>query len=216
MPPSAIVYDCEFLAVEGSPRRFWCAPHDPDPVIVQIGAVRLPLDGDPDLSETFRAHILPKGREGESLTLSPFFEDLTGITNKTLEAEGAPLAEALRELDDFSRGAPLWSWGKDEFNMIAISCYVQGLTPPLPIKRFGNACSLFLRAGVPQRDVDRMRSNTVADDLGIEHPPLQAHDALDDALSVAYALQQFLRDGRLSVSDFVAGRTDSAVVTADA
>lgn len=32
--------------VEGAQRRFWCAAHDPDPVIAQIGAVTLGLEGD--------------------------------------------------------------------------------------------------------------------------------------------------------------------------
>ncbi|RUV80239.1 exonuclease, partial [Mesorhizobium sp. M1A.F.Ca.IN.022.07.1.1] len=38
---TAIIFDCEFLCLQGSQRRFWCAPHDPDPVIAQVGAVKL-------------------------------------------------------------------------------------------------------------------------------------------------------------------------------
>nr|WP_275078093.1 hypothetical protein [Pseudovibrio sp. W64] len=38
---TAVVFDCEFLTSEGAQRRFWCAPFDPDPVIAQIGAVKL-------------------------------------------------------------------------------------------------------------------------------------------------------------------------------
>jgi len=40
---TAIVFDCEFLCIQGSQSRFWCAAHDPDPVIAQIGAVKLGL-----------------------------------------------------------------------------------------------------------------------------------------------------------------------------
>ena len=40
---TAIIFDCEFLCLEGSQRRFWCAAHDPDPVIAEIGAVKLGL-----------------------------------------------------------------------------------------------------------------------------------------------------------------------------
>ncbi|THV22914.1 hypothetical protein [Peteryoungia ipomoeae] len=38
--------------------------------------------------------------------------------------------------------------------------------------------------------------------FGLSHAPLSAHDALDDALSLAYASQHLLREGRLIVEDF--------------
>lgn len=54
----AIIFDCEFLCLEGSQRRFWCAAHDPDPVIAQIGAVRLGLEGDFPLLGTYKAYYV--------------------------------------------------------------------------------------------------------------------------------------------------------------
>lgn len=57
----AIIFDCEFLCLEGSQRRFWCAAHDPDPVIAQIGAVRLGLEGDFPLSVSYMLQHLLKG-----------------------------------------------------------------------------------------------------------------------------------------------------------
>ena len=46
-------------------------------------------------------------------------------------------------------------------------------------------------------DLAKTRSNTLADYYGVEHPPLRGHDALDDALSVAYALHHLLKIGKL-------------------
>ena len=43
---TAIIFDCEFLVIEGAPQNFWCGPFDPDPVIAQIGAAKLDLQGD--------------------------------------------------------------------------------------------------------------------------------------------------------------------------
>jgi hypothetical protein len=40
------------------------------------------------------------------------------------------------------------------------------------------------------------------DYYGVERPPLRGHDALDDALSIAYTLQHLLRIGALSPQDF--------------
>jgi hypothetical protein len=56
---TAIIFDCEFLCIQGSQSRFWCAAHDPDPVIAQIGAVKLGLERDFPLMDTYRAYVQP-------------------------------------------------------------------------------------------------------------------------------------------------------------
>lgn len=198
----AIIFDCEFLCLEGSQRRFWCAAHDPDPVIAQIGAVKLGLEGGFPLLETYKVLISPVDRHGRRYAIDPFFTRLTGITEENIEAEGVPLQDALSSFDSFSEGAQCWSWGKDELNMMAISTYVAGIQPPMPACRFDNAVRLLLAAGMPVEDLAKTPSNSLADYYGVEHPPLQGHDALDDALSVSYALQHLLRSGKLKPEEF--------------
>lgn len=200
---SAVVFDCEFLTGEGSPSRFWCGPYDPDPVIAQIGLVRLDLTDGFVIRETLRSYVIPRNRQGGRSRLDPFFTRLTGITEENIEQEGISLEEALRETKKFAAGARLWSWGKDEFNMVAISCYVEGLVPPIPVSQFGNACTLLLKAGMPYEDLKNMRSNRLADYYELDHPPLRGHDALDDALSVAYVLQHLLESNSLEAPDLM-------------
>ena len=199
---TAIVFDCEFLCVQGSPSRFWCGAHDPDPVIAQIGAVKLGLDGDFPLVDTYKAYVRPVDRWGNAYAIDAFFTRLTGITQANIEAEGVALQDALAGVDRFSDGARFWSWGKDELNMVAISCYVAGIRPPIPAHRFDNAVKLLIAAGMPMEDLARTRSNTLADYYGVQHPPFRGHDALDDALSVAYALQHLLQAGKLQPDAF--------------
>ncbi len=199
---AAIVFDCEFLCVQGSQGRFWCAAHDPDPVIAQIGAVKLGLEGDFPLLDTFRTYVQPLDRSGNRYAIDPFFTRLTGITEENIQTEGVALQEALAGVDRFSGGARFWSWGKDELNMVAISCYVAGIQPPIPAHRFDNAVKLVIAAGMPVDDIGKTPSNRLADYYGVEHPPLQGHDALDDALSVAYALQYLLKTGKLQPDVF--------------
>jgi hypothetical protein len=194
---TAIVFDCEFLCIQGSQSRFWCAAHDPDPVIAQIGAVKLGLEEDFPLMDTFKAYVQPVDRFGNRYPIDPFFTKLTGITEEDIQAEGVSLQEALTTFDHFSDGARSWSWGKDELNMVAISCYVAGIPWSIPAHRFDNAVKLVIAAGMPIEDIGKTPSNKLADYYGIEHPPLQGHDALDDALSVAYAVQHLLRAGKL-------------------
>lgn len=198
----AIIFDCEFICVEGSQRRYWCAAHDPDPVIAQIGAVKLGLEGDFPILDTHMDYVVPLDRYGNRYELDPFFTKLTGITNEIVEIEGLSLPEALARVDDFSDGARFWSWGKDELNMVAISTYVSGVPPTIPPQRFDNAVKLLLAAGMPIEDLVRTPSNKLADYYSVDHPPLKGHDARDDALSVAYTLQHLLGSGKLQPDVF--------------
>jgi len=200
---SAIIFDCEFLTAEGSSSRFWCGPRDPDPVIAQIGMVKLDLDDDCSIVDTLRTYVVPRDRYGDRIPLDPFFTKLTGITPEQIEADGSSLKEALLSAKAFADGAKLWSWGKDEFNMMAISCYVEGIAPPIPVAQFGNACDLLLKAGMPYEDLKTTRSNNLAAYYEIDHPELRGHDALDDALSIAYVVQHLLGKGALSPADFI-------------
>jgi len=199
---TAILFDCEFVCLEGSQRRYWCAAHDPDPVIAQIGAAKLGLEGDFPILDTFMAYVVPVDRYGRRYPLDPFFTKLTGITEAAIQAEGIMLRDALQRVDRFSQGARFWSWGKDELNMVAISCYVAGIQPSIPAHRFDNAVKLLLAAGMPIEDLARTPSSKLADYYGVEHPPLRGHDARDDALSVAYALQHLLTVGKLDPEVF--------------
>lgn len=199
---TAILFDCEFLCLEGSQRRFWCAADDPDPVIAQIGAAKLGLEDDFPILDTFMAYVVPFDRNGNRYALDPFFTKLTGITEENIEAEGVSLSEALARIDSFSQGARFWSWGKDELNMLAISCYVAGIEPTIPANRFDNAVKLLLAAGMPVEDLARTPSNKLADYYDVNHPPLKGHDARDDALSVAYTVQHLLREGKLQSDVF--------------
>jgi len=199
---TAIIFDCEFLCLEGSQRRFWCAAHDPDPVIAQLGAVKLGLEGDFAILGSYKAYVRPMDRFGEQYALDPFFTALTGITEENIETEGVSLQDALAGLDLFSGGARLWSWGKDELNMMAISCYVAGIQPSIPAHRFDNAVKLLLAAGMPVEDLAKTPSDKLSHYYGVQHPPLRGHDALDDALSLSYTLQHLLRAGNLRQDAF--------------
>jgi DNA polymerase III epsilon subunit-like protein len=200
---NAIIFDCEFLTAEGSPSRFWCGPYDPDPVVAQIGLVKLGLENDFPILDTLKVYVTPLDRNGNRYPLDPFFSQLTKITQADLDTDGVPLAEALAKVSNFASGLRLWSWGKDEFNMVAISCYVTGIKPPIPAINFANACNVLLKAGMPYDDIKRTRSSGLSAYFELDTPPLKSHDALDDALSLAHALQHVLRKQMLDASDLI-------------
>lgn len=198
--PHAIIFDCEYLTNADSFRRFWCGRDDPDPVVAQIGAVKLSLKG--EILDTLRLHVIPLDRSGQRCALHPAFTRRTGVTEETLDREGVALGIALAQLDAFGEGARLWSRGMVELNLIGISGFIAGITMPLPATRFGNVCTLALKAGMALEDVHKTRSNTLAACFGVEPPPLRGHDAGDDAQGVAYTLQHLLRQGALTGADF--------------
>ena len=103
----------------------------------------------------------------------------------------------------FAQGARLFSWGKDEFHLIAIGCYVASINPPIPATRFGNACDLALAAGMPYETIQKTRSNRLPACFGLATPPLRAHDAADDARAVAIAVRHLLMTGALSPDQLV-------------
>lgn len=96
----------------------------------------------------------------------------------------------------------MWSWGKDELNLIAISSYVAGLEATIAASRFENACKLCLKAGMPYEDIKRTRSRDLARYCGMSIAEADTHDGLADATSVALALRKFLLDGHLTPDDF--------------
>ncbi len=147
---------------------------------------------------TFECLVRPPARNGGTSAVPPFFEKLTGVSADRINAEGVDLSVALSQLEDFADGGPFWSWGKDEFNLLAISCFVAGITPPISVKRFGNAVHLLRLAGVPDDELVTLRSNTMTDYFDLPRPKRPGHDALGDAESVALVLQHLIRTDRLA------------------
>ena len=80
---------------------------------------------------------------------------------------------------------------------MAISCYVAGISPPIPATSFGNAASLLLAAGVALDTITELKSHNLAAHFGLECKELRAHNALDDATSLAQVIQHLLRVGKL-------------------
>jgi DNA polymerase III epsilon subunit-like protein len=200
MMRSVVVYDCEFLTAPGAPQRFWCGPDDPDPLTIQIGAVRLGLAAPFEVSKPVGWYVMPLDRDGERVPLDALVTRLTGITEAVLDAEALPLIDALQALADFAAGDMLLAWGKDELLSLAASLFVQGKASPLPAGRFRSAVPLLRAAGEAKETVEALRSHTICAHFGLAQPGA-AHDARGDALAVAHALQHLLVSGRLKALD---------------
>ena len=182
--------------------RLWSGHGDPDPIVVQIGAVLLDLDDNASIIDQTKIYIKPADRNGVPCKLDPYFVRLTGITSDVLAREAVDLGMALKQFSTFSRGAGFWSWGKDELFALGISCFVRGITPPIDAARFGNLRSVLRRAGMSDADIKATNSGELAEFYGVGCASLTKHDAVDDTFSLARALRHLMKEGQLSASGF--------------
>lgn len=194
---SVVIYDCEFLTAPGVPTRFWCGPADPDPLCIQIGAVRMSLEAPYEMSDPVGWFVTPLDRDGQVVSVDPLVTRLCGITDAQLRDEGVPLTQAMQSLAEFADGALILGWGKDDLLTLAASLFVQGLPSPIPARQFRNAPILLIAAGEDPDTVHKLRSNTICAHYGLEASG-PAHDARADAAGVATALQYLLRIEKLT------------------
>jgi inhibitor of KinA sporulation pathway (predicted exonuclease) len=172
------VFDLEFTAWECSMASHWLRPGEFKEV-VQIGAVRLDATTFRILDE-FEVLIRPR----INAVLSPYLENLTGITNASLAERGMDFAEGYSRFLNFAGQAPICAFGHDEWVLEEnIRLYGLGQMPALPA--FHD-----LRAWFAEHQVDPrgLHSCDIGPSLGAPFIG-SAHNALDDARSVAAGME---------------------------
>jgi inhibitor of KinA sporulation pathway (predicted exonuclease) len=178
------VFDLEFTAWAGSLASQWLKPGEFKEV-VQIGGVTLdPFDF--SILDEFNCLVRPRINP----QLSPYFEDLTGITNEMVTREGLDFAEAYRRFAAFAGQGPICAFGHDEA-ILAENIRLYGLADLPPLPDFVD-----LRGWFADRRLDPrgLCSCDIAPALGLNVAG-RAHDALDDARSMALAMAAMVARG---------------------
>ncbi len=101
-----VVFDLEFTSWTAALENDWGAPGQLRE-IVQIGALRLREDC--SVVEEYEALVRPVTNP----QLSPYFTELTGIDQETVDREGISAAEALGDFLGFCLGESVLSYGND-------------------------------------------------------------------------------------------------------
>ncbi|MEV0280767.1 3'-5' exonuclease [Streptomyces sp. NPDC050610] len=101
-----VVFDLEFTSWPGALEHDWGGPGQLRE-IVQIGALR--LSADCSVVEEYEALVTPT----VNARLSPYFTELTGISQEIVDEEGVPAPQALGEFLGFCRGQTVLSYGND-------------------------------------------------------------------------------------------------------
>jgi inhibitor of KinA sporulation pathway (predicted exonuclease) len=181
---SLTVFDLEYTAWECSMARHWLEPGQFREV-VQIGAVK--LDGR-DLSALDEFDLVVRPRINP--LLSPYFENLTGITNAEVAARGVDFAEGYRRFAAFAEGGPICAFGHDEW-VLGENLRLYGITDYPRLPRFADLRGWFAACNLDPRG---KLSCEIAPSLGLEIGG-RAHNALHDARVLAASAREMVRRG---------------------
>jgi inhibitor of KinA sporulation pathway (predicted exonuclease) len=177
-PATFTVFDLEFTAWECSMAGHWLKPGEFKEV-VQIGAVKL---------HGTRFHVLEEFeilvRPRINAQLSPYFENLTGITNERVAARGVDFEDAYARFAVFAEGGPICAFGHDEW-VLEDNIRLYGLKEMATLPVFRDLRGWFAENQVDPRG---LHSCDIGPRLGAPFVG-RAHNALDDARSVAAGME---------------------------
>ena len=178
------VFDLEFTAWECSMATGWLRPGEFKEV-VQIGALKLDAASFTVLDQ-FDILVRPRINP----LLSPYFEELTGITNVQLADKGVDFVEAYERFEFFAQGAPICAFGHDE-GILEENIRFYGLKNMTALPEFFDLRAWFAAQNIDPRG---MLSCEIGPALGVPFEG-RTHNALDDARSLAAAMQIMLSRG---------------------
>lgn len=182
--PTITIFDLEYTAWECSMARSWLTPGEFREV-VQIGAVKLDAESFAVLDE-FEALVRPRINP----LLSPYFEKLTGITSRQIAQGGEDFAIAYGRFLDFAGEGPIAAFGRDD-RALRDNLRLYGMTGARALPVFYDLRGWFAVLGLDPRG---MHSCDLAPAMGLPFEG-RAHNALDDARSVASVMAKLASKG---------------------
>ena len=175
---SIIIFDIEYTTWKGASERRWSGPGE-HRELVQFGAIRVDTK---TLTEIDFFEIFIKPRINP--ILSPFFIELTGITQKMVDEKGVNFAIAWQRFVKWMGENFAYSFGDNDIVVIQENCKLFNVPLLVKKERFKNICNLFEKYGIY---TDQYYSSTIVRAFGKE-PRSGAHNALTDARSILDAL----------------------------
>lgn len=186
--PTITVFDLEYTAWECSMARQWMTPGEYREV-VQIGAVKLDADSFTEVA-AFDVLVRPRINPG----LSAYFQDLTGITQQMVTAQGVEFGEAYARFLDFAGDGPIAAFGRDE-QVLIDNLRLYGIEAARPLPVFYNLRGWFAVQGLDPRG---LLSCDIAPALGVPFVG-HTHNALNDARSLAAGMAAIAARGGVRI-----------------
>jgi inhibitor of KinA sporulation pathway (predicted exonuclease) len=184
--PSITIFDLEYTAWECSMARSWLTPGEFREV-VQIGAVRLDADSFAVKAE-FEVLVRPRFNP----ELSPYLENLTGITRDQVAGRGVDFRAAYDRFLAFAGDCPIAAFGHDE-QVLEENLRLYGIRDAKSLPLFYDLRGWFAVQGVDPRG---RHSCEIGPALGVPFVG-RSHNALDDARSLAAGMEVIAARGQL-------------------
>ena len=153
--------------------------------MVQIGAVRLDAE---TLEEVASLDLLVRPRINPHL--SAYLEDLTGVTNERLAAEGVDFADAYARFVAFAGGGTICAYGRDDL-VLTENLRLYGIADSAPLPHYINVTPWLRAHGIEPRGYHACHVGPLC---GAEFQGHE-HDAVDDARSVAAGIRALVGRG---------------------
>jgi inhibitor of KinA sporulation pathway (predicted exonuclease) len=127
--------------------------------------------------------------------LTDFVQELTGVSQETVDEKGIPLERALAEIERQTRELPIYCYGGDG-DVIQQNCARLGITCPIAPERFINLKPLLapvlIDIGIDPKEYS---SGQLYQAFGLSGG--RAHDALNDMQNLHAVLRELRVRGRL-------------------
>lgn len=193
-----IIFDLEFTTWEGAMDRSWTGKTETGEneyrEIVQIGALKVEWPSGRVLGAL---NLLVKPKRNP--VLSPFFQQLTAITQQRLEEEGIEFPEALLQFLEFCGTRKTCSYGGDALIVaenVALNHCHPGSLYTMNMPEFINIGAAIHRLD-PVTKQQRLNSGRLWQHYGLPKPEgVGEHDALFDCYSILAAMRYLHQTGR--------------------
>lgn len=192
-----IIYDTEFTSWEGSLENKWSREGEAKE-IVQFSATKLKIDHDITSFMEFDYFVKPQ----KNKVLSEYFSNLTGISQKQVDADGITNKKLFESLKDYSDAGniPMFSWGNDIESIEHTAKECNELTDWV---RSYDLRELFK---VANYDVNHLTSGNLYKHFNLDMN-IQEHNAMEDVKSLIASVEFVFQKKPQAVIDYFASIT---------
>jgi len=176
-----IVWDTEFTSWKGCNENGWDESEGQYKELIQIGGYKIENDNY-SVVDTIDIIVEPR----INTRLSGYIQNLTGISQKTVENSGTDFIDALHEFECFCENEARLSWG-DDSDILGYNLDLYNRDEKVENEQmYGDIRNLFRDRGIP---CDQYTSGSVHQYYDID-AKIDQHYAVEDSLSMVLALQK--------------------------
>jgi inhibitor of KinA sporulation pathway (predicted exonuclease) len=188
-----VIFDTEYTSWEGCLKNGWDKNKNQHMEIIQISALKIDLDS---MELIDKIDLLVKTSLNKKL--SPYIQDLTGISQLKMETSGLELANALNVFNSWLGKDKAFSYGSD-ISVILENCKLVNLNKILNVNQFDDIREIFKKHGIP---VEKYTSGELYRYFNLNLSG-HVHNALFDCHSLFESLKEMSLQNKISLRQII-------------